>query len=53
MEQKTFKIVAILIVVVIVLGFIIHGYFEYRDEQKKKVMLNFHHFLINVPTIGK
>ena len=36
MEQKTFKIAAISIVVIIVLGFLIHGFFEYRNEEKKK-----------------
>lgn len=49
MEQKTFKIAAISIVVIIVLGFLIHGFFEYRNEQKKKSNVKFPPFPSKCP----
>ena len=41
MEEKTFMILSVVIVVVIVLGFVIHGIVEYRREMNEKQNIKF------------
>ena len=41
MEDKTFMIISIVIVVVIILGFVIHGVIEYRTEMNDKQNIKF------------
>ena len=41
MEEKTFMILSVVIIVVIVLGFVIHGIVEYRREMNEKQNIKF------------
>tara|TARA_B100000700_G_scaffold293890_1_gene355308 strand:+ start:319 stop:654 length:336 start_codon:yes stop_codon:yes gene_type:complete len=41
MEDKTFTILAVVIVVVIIVGFVVHGAIEYRNDKKSKENVKF------------
>ena len=41
MEDKTFTILSVVIVVVIIVGFVVHGALEYRNDKKSKENVKF------------